>query len=224
MNGIQDLNNLIQFSLNPGQFIRNLLIALICGFLISRFYRWTSKPSNNAKTFVNSLITLTMITAVVIIVIGNNLARAFGLVGAMSIIRFRTAVKDVQDIVFIFFSLAIGMASGIGLLMISLVGTVTIGMVMLGIAHVQSYTHMKRNYLLQFSIPAQADNDAPYLKIFEKFCAKHHLINMKFSEYDDHFDLSFYIKLKNQNERDSFIVELSHIDGMKNVNLLFEEE
>jgi len=48
-------------------------------------------------------------------VIGNNLARAFGLVGAMSIIRFRTAIKETQDIIFIFFALAIGMASGVGL-------------------------------------------------------------------------------------------------------------
>jgi len=81
------------------QFIGNLVMALICGFIISIIYRWTYRGPHYSTSYVHSMVILAMVTALVIMVIGNNLARAFGLVGAMSIIRFRTAVKDTQDIV-----------------------------------------------------------------------------------------------------------------------------
>jgi len=115
------------FLSDVGQVIRSLIVALICGFLVSLLYRWTYRGSNCSITFVNALPALSMITAIVIVVIGNNLARAFGLVGALSIIRFRTAIKDIQDIVFIFFSLAVGMAAGVGLHSTAVAGTIVIG-------------------------------------------------------------------------------------------------
>jgi hypothetical protein len=90
-----------------------LSVALFAGLILTCLYRITYKGAGYTAGFVGSIILLTLITALVIMVIGNNLARAFGLVGAMSIIRFRTAVKDVMDIVFIFFALAVGMASGV---------------------------------------------------------------------------------------------------------------
>jgi uncharacterized membrane protein YhiD involved in acid resistance len=224
MNDIYDISTIFQLSLSPGTFVRNLVVALICGIGISRFYCWTSKSPNASRTFVSSLISLTMITAVVILVIGNNLARAFGLVGAMSIIRFRTAVKDVQDIVFIFFSLAIGMAAGIGQSMIAFIGTLSIGTVIIVISQIQAFSDTKRDFLLQFSFVPSAENEAPYLPILNKHCSKNHLINMKYLEYDQFLELSFYVKLKKPDKKDGFMSELSKIKGVKNINLFFDEE
>ena len=87
-----------------------------------------------------------MITAIVLMVIGNNLARAFGLVGAMSIIRFRTAVKDTQDIVFIFFSLAVGMAAGVGYHLIAICGTVFVSLTMLVLTQFSHGSTTQREY------------------------------------------------------------------------------
>jgi uncharacterized membrane protein YhiD involved in acid resistance len=224
MNGIHDLYTVLQFSLTPGIFIRNLLVALICGISISLFYVWTSKSPNSSRTFIGSLIFMTMIMAVVILVIGNNLARAFGLVGAMSIIRFRTAVKDVQDIVFIFFSLAIGMAAGIGLSMIAFIGTASIGLVILAVSRVQSFSGLQRDYLLQFSYAAASGNDAPYIPVLQKFCSKHHLLNIKYIDHDSHIELSFYVKFKDQKEKSGFIHALAQINGVHNINIFFDEE
>lgn len=224
MNSFPDVQNLFSFSISAGQVIRNLVVALICGFLISRFYCWTTKRPSNSSSFISALITLAMITAVVIMVIGNNLARAFGLVGAMSIIRFRTAVKDVQDIVFIFFSLTIGMAAGIGLSMISFIGTIGVGLVMLGLAQVQSHTQKKREYLLQFSFAPSAEGEAPYLPLFKKYCKQHNLINMKSHGPEGLLELSFYIHLKDPDKSNDFVLALGQIEGVQNVNLFFDEE
>lgn len=224
MNGIHDLCTVFQFSLSPGVFLRNLVVALICGICISLIYRLISKSPNSARSFAGSLIFMTMIMAVVILVIGNNLARAFGLVGAMSIIRFRTAVKDVQDIVFIFFSLAVGMAAGIGLAMIAFISTALIGLVMVAISSIQSVSDQKRDYLLQFSYAPTSDTDTQYIPVLQKYCNKHHLLNMKHFEHDGHIEMSFYIKFRDQAKKDGFIRELAGIDGVHTINIFFDEE
>ena len=224
MDSFQDIRNLLVFSVSAGQVIRNLGVALMCGFLISRFHGWVAPRPNHSRTFVHSLIALAMITAVVIMVIGNNLARAFGLVGAMSIIRFRTAVKDIQDIVFIFFSLAIGMAAGIGQSMIAFVGTLGVGLVMLGFAQVPSHTLRKREYVLQFSLVPSPEGEAPYLPLFKKYCKQHTLIHMKSHGYEEHLELSFYIHLKDQSASNRFIRELGKVEGVQHVHLFFDEE
>lgn len=224
MNGLQDIYTIFQFSLTPGMFIKNLVVAFVCGVAIARFYHWSTRSPNAARTFMTSLIPLTMITAVVMLVIGNNLARAFGLVGAMSIVRFRTAVKDVQDIVFIFFSLAIGMAAGIGLPMIAFFGTAGIGLVTLGIGRMQAFSDTKRDYLLQFSFNPASGEEAPYLTVLGKYCVKHQLINMKLIDGDHHVELSFYIRFKDRVPPENLVRDLAQFEDVKNVNLFFDEE
>ncbi len=224
MTDLLDVQNLLTFTLSAGEFIRNLTVALLCGLLITRFYEWANGRPNHPASFINSLVILTMITALIIMVIGNNLARAFGLVGAMSIIRFRTAVKDVQDIVFIFFSLAIGMAAGISQPRIAFIGTVGIGLVTLGLGKLQTRVRKKREYLLQFFFSPTGENGAPYLEVFNRYCKQQHLINMKSYGENGQLELSFYVQLKDQNQSSSFIGELGQLEEVQNVNLLFDEE
>lgn len=188
MNALQDVQHLLSFTLTSGLVIRNLIVALGCGILVSRFYAWVTQRPSNGRSFVGALILLTMITAVVIMVIGNNLARAFGLVGAMSIIRFRTAVKDVRDIVFIFFALAVGMAAGVDLPGIAFLGTAFIGLVGVAVSRIQTHTQKRREYLLQFIYTPGTDNTAPYLPVFAQYCRQHHLINSKLFDTADQLE------------------------------------
>ena len=92
----------------------NILVAFVLGFIVAVIYRITSHHKATNPTFMLTLAILSMVVALVMMVIGNSIARAFSLVGALSIIRFRTAVKDTRDIAYVFFALAAGMAAGIG--------------------------------------------------------------------------------------------------------------
>lgn len=166
-----------------------------------------------------------MITSVVIMVIGNNLARAFGLVGAMSIIRFRTAVKEPLDIMFIFFSLAIGLAAGVGLFAVAIGGTIFIGIVLIVLTKTSIISSSREEYLLQFYYAgADESNDAPYLAVLKKYCKSHKLINIKSLGNGDGLELSFYVHLKQKDENAGFIKELKTITGLNHVNLFFDEE
>jgi uncharacterized membrane protein YhiD involved in acid resistance len=207
-----------------GPVIGSMAVALVCGFLISLFYRWTYRGPDYSITFVNSIPALSMITAGVIMVIGNNLARAFGLVGALSIVRFRTAIKDTQDIVFIFFSFVVGMAAGVGLQSIAITGTVFIGISMFILSRINYASPKRREFLLQFYFTSSGEQEAPYLPTLEKYCRRHKLINVKSPRDGDLLELSYYINLKARDESGVFVRELGRIQDVTHVNLFSNEE
>ena len=156
-------------------------------------------------------------------VIGNNLARAFGLVGSMSIVRFRMAIKDTQDIVFIFFALAMGMAAGVGQHMVAVSSTLYIGIVIFVLAKINYAKPHKREYLLQFHYSSEDDESAPYSDILKMFCKKFKLVNIK-SVGDNIIELAYYVTPKKQEESKKFIKKLGSVEGIANINLFFDEE
>ncbi len=222
---LESFQNIFRFSITLEEVILNLLVALLCGGIIAIFYRKTYTGPGYSNTFVNSIVLLSMITAIVIMVIGNNLARAFGLVGAMSIIRFRTAVKDIHDIIYIFFALAIGMAAGVGFHSMAIVGSLFIGLISFSLIKVNLKSLPKREYLLQFVYLGEDDSEiSAYSETLEKYCKYSKLINVKSIGDDGNLELSFYIRLKKPDMSANLIQELKSIHGVQHVNLFFDEE
>ena len=222
---IEELRD-ITFFLTIKDVFGRLLIALLCGILISIFYRLTYKGLSYSSTFVNSLILLTMITSVVIMVIGNNLAAAFGLVGAMSIIRFRTAVKDTQDIMFIFFALAIGLACGVDFTSVAVAGTLTIGTVFFVIVKLNISSQRRKDFLLQIMISGTLAENSGLDDILEKFCRSYKVVNVKSvgEETNNNLEVSYYVKLKSEDNSNHFIQEMKKVNGVRFANLFFDEE
>lgn len=211
-------------SVTLGQVLTALTVALVCGLAISTLYRWTYRGTSYSPGFVRSMLFMAMITAIVMLAIGNNLARAFGLVGAMSIIRFRTAVKDPQDIVFIFFALAAGLAAGVGMHMVAIAGTLMIGLIVLITTKSNYGVLNKQSFLLQLTYSAPSQNgDASYLPVMKKYCKRHNLVNAR-SGIGDALNLTFYVKLRNDDLAEAFTRELGQAHHVSNVNLFYDEE
>jgi len=221
---LQEFSTIFVTGITFEQVATNLLFALLCGLAISWIYRLTYRGPGFAISFVHALIYLAMITAVVIMVIGNNLARAFGLVGAMSIIRFRTAVKDTADIVFIFFSLAIGMAAGVGMHKLALGATMLIGLVMIIMAKSTAVLPMGRKFLLQFSLLGDKPDAVPYEIILKEYCRTYKLINVKTEEEENLYEISFYVDLRDEQKHYELVKKLRQLTGMLRVNLFYDEE
>lgn len=221
---LNDLNNIFNVTATPQQIILNLIVALFAGILISIFYRKSYNGPGYQASFVNSLILLVIITAIVIMVIGNNLARAFGLVGAMSIIRFRTAVKETQDIMYIFFSLAIGMAVGVGQYGLALFGSVFIGSITYFLSKSKFSTPIKSDLLLQFNYSSKNNGTPAYSQLIDTYCKKSKLINAKALGNEETLELSFYVGFKNKEKSTEFVQRLRKVDGVENVNLFYDEE
>jgi uncharacterized membrane protein YhiD involved in acid resistance len=222
----QNLQDIFVFSLTVKEAISNILVALVCGIMISLLYRITYKGVNYPITFANAIIMLTMITALIIMVIGNNLARAFGLVGAMSIIRFRTAVKDSQDIMFIFFALGIGLSAGVGIYAVTFTSTILIGLAIYLTTRINRSDKKKKVYLLQILAEENIIPDNAYGPILDKHCVNQKLINIKTLSHEkkDLLEISHYVKLKYENQSEKMIKDLKSIPGTSKVNLFFDEE
>ena len=110
-------------SYSAPQVALNIVFAFVLSSLVALVYQITHKGYSYSKNYVTSLILISLVTTLVMMIIGNSLARAFALLGAFSIIRFRTAIKDVKDISFVFLCLVIGMAAGTNNYIIGIIGT-----------------------------------------------------------------------------------------------------
>jgi uncharacterized membrane protein YhiD involved in acid resistance len=225
---MEALRSLVQelqlLPLNGPTVLVKIGIAFICGLAIAWLYRRTYRGPGYSVAYTNTLILLSMATAVVIMVIGNNLARAFGLVGALSVVRFRHAVKNTQDIVYVFLSLAVGMAAGVGFYDVALVGTLSIGLVILLLYKTRFATPRRDDYLLQFNCRAGSDKTPPYQAILDGHCAKVTPVNVRSLGDTDLIELSYYVRLKRKDEADALIRDLNRTPGVQYVNLFFDEE
>ncbi|MEM7473697.1 MAG: DUF4956 domain-containing protein [Planctomycetota bacterium] len=99
-------------------------LSAFCSMMIAYCYRGTHKGTGYSQNYTQSLVLLSLVTTLIMIVIGSNIARAFSLVGALSIIRFRNAVKETRDVAFIFFAMAIAMACGTRFYSLAMTATV----------------------------------------------------------------------------------------------------
>jgi uncharacterized membrane protein YhiD involved in acid resistance len=156
-------------------------------------------------------------------VIGNNLARAFGLVGSLSIIRFRTAVKDTKDIVYLFFSLATGMMAGAGYFMIAMAGTLLIGAVLAMLAMTDYGMPNQHEFLVQFIYTGPDGGEAGYIRTMAEFSREYRITNAKSKMNGASIELSYYVRLKDRQTIQPFIRALCQVNGVEQVKCFFDE-
>ena len=221
-----DFQNIFMFNITATDVIGNVLVAMLCGIFIALLYKYTYKGLNYSASFTISLIMLTMITAIVIMVIGNNLARAFGMVGAMSIIRFRTAVKDAADIMFIFFALSIGLAAGVKLYSVAVLGTFFVGFVYLIITKFGFTLPQNREFLMQITARGDQLPDNPFINTIKPYCRRQKLVNVKTmgQDPDQLMEFSYYIKMKDDQKGNLLVSDIRRLAGVEQVNLFFDED
>jgi len=136
MNGVLNFSDLFKKSflttttqdLTLGRILLTLGLAFLVGLFLYFVYKRTFRGVLYSRSFNLSLIAITLITSLVIMAVTSNIVLSLGMVGALSIVRFRTAVKDPMDLVFLFWAIAIGIVTGAGLHMLALVGSLVIGL------------------------------------------------------------------------------------------------
>ena len=116
-------------TLTPGDIVLGLLVSLIAGVFILFVYRRTMRQVSFNRSFCVSLLLVCSISSMMVLTITSNLALSLGMVGALSIVRFRTAVKDASDTSFLFWAVAAGITSGAGFYLLTLIGCLFVGVV-----------------------------------------------------------------------------------------------
>jgi uncharacterized membrane protein YhiD involved in acid resistance len=129
--------------------------ALLC-FILAYVYRATHRGTSYSQSFLVSLIIMSVATSVVMVIIGSNIARAFSLVGALSIIRFRTAVKDTKDTAFLFTAIVAGMACGTGFYFQGAALTIFASFLCLALFHFDYGTKKRLESILRITLSEEA--------------------------------------------------------------------
>ena len=120
-----------QSTLSWEQIAANIIVSGIIGFLIFISYMISHRGTIYSKKFNVSLVVLTVLTSMVMTVIGNNVALSLGMVGALSIVRFRTAIKDSRDTVYIFWTIIVGICCGVGDFVVAGIGSAVVFILLL---------------------------------------------------------------------------------------------
>ncbi len=217
------LSNLADIShiYHPSEILINLVLSFILGVLISLIYKKTHKGLSYSQSFMVTNIFVAVIVCMVIMIIGNSLARAFALVGALSIIRFRTVVKDTKDTAYIFWSLAAGMAAGTGSYFLAIAGSIIIS----GIALMLFYTNfgsiIKSEFIVQFRINSNDSNiTSQYNRLISDFTKSQTLLSSESSGDGQTIKVSFDVVMKEEMKQNELISKISKIDGVSEVVII----
>jgi hypothetical protein len=149
--------------------VLTIILSFALSLLIGWIYRATHRGTSYSQTFVHTLIIVSTVVAVVMLIVGSNIARAFTLVGALSIVRFRNAVKETRDVGFIFFAMAIGMACGTRFYLLAIIATFVICVLILAMVRLNMFSKELRELILKIRLPS----DIPYATLFDGVFNKH---------------------------------------------------
>ena len=204
--------------------VMDVVLVLTLSFLTSAFIGWiyqqTHRGTSYTQSFVFTLVMNGMIVALVMLVVGSNIARAFSLVGALSIIRFRNAVKETRDVGFIFFTMAIGMAVGTRFYLLAVIGAVVISLVILLMTRFDWYAREMNSQILRIQIP----NDAPFDDMFDpsflRYTRASELISVDSVYNGTMTELTYSIGMKKSNRIEEFITELKKLNDGNKVTLI----
>ncbi|MFC0469980.1 DUF4956 domain-containing protein [Halalkalibacter kiskunsagensis] len=170
-----------------------IALSFLLSLLITWVYKKTHKSGQYSQTFVQTIIIMSVVVSVIMIVIGNNIAVAFGLVGAFSIIRFRSAMADPKDIAFIFFGMAAGIACGLGFYTLAILFAITLSL-LIYILYATNYgAKDELAKTLKVTIPENMHYDQVFDEIFATFLAQHKLLQVETTNLGTMYQLTYTI-------------------------------
>jgi uncharacterized membrane protein YhiD involved in acid resistance len=192
----------------------SMLVAVGLTIAVALVYRATHRGVQYSAAFSTTLVMLSAVGTLVMIVIGDSMARAFGVFGALSLIRFRTAVKDPKDIAFVFLSLAIGMAAGTGRFLIAGAGTAVMILVVVVLSVIRFGARVRDDYLLRlvYSGP-EATKEVP--RLLEGSAKRVVLLTLQ--SFGDGVEATWLITAKSR--PDEVIAALRAVPGVTDVHL-----
>ncbi|MGB0452488.1 MAG: DUF4956 domain-containing protein [Bacteriovoracaceae bacterium] len=197
---------------------------ILCLF-IGYFYKRTNYQNHYSINFILAIPLFGALTSIITLLIGSNIARAFGLVGALSLIRFRTAVKDPIDSIYLFWALGVGMACGTGFYLAA-IAIVLLGITYMAILYKIKFAQSERvNLIVKAFFSKSADESQ--IKSFEKECESYfssvNPLNIYTSSQSDENEFVYSCQLKKRMGTTSLVEELKKNKDVKKVEVLSQD-
>jgi uncharacterized membrane protein YhiD involved in acid resistance len=211
-------------ALDPELIVMALLMAFVLGQTLAWTYCWTHSGLSYSRSFTQSLVLVTILVAMVMIVVGNNIVTAFGLLGALAIIRFRNVLKDTRDTVFIFSGLVIGLAVGSQRWTAALIGTAAIVLVSFYLSISGFGSRGRFDGFLRYRMandgPAQAEAD----RVLHRFCRQAKRVSVRRFGGEPMTDYTWHVRLRDREGVQDLVGQMERVGGVEDVSLVLQEE
>ncbi len=204
------------------------VLALVLSFflclMVAYFYRVTHQGLSYSVAFVHTIVIMGVTVSIIMLIIGSNIARAFALVGALSIIRFRNAVKDSRDVAFIFVTMAIGMATGTGFYAAAVVFTLFVTAMIYFLYRFNVGAMRVKEILLKVHLPEGIDYQQAFKDVFLEHLRDHSLLSVETIRDGQQLELVYSVELKRGAEERSFVEAVRGVTAGGKVALLPGQE
>jgi hypothetical protein len=197
-----------------------ILITFCLGMIISFTYMKTHSKGHYSQNFSLTLIMIPCTIAIIILLIGDNLARAFGLAGAFSIIRFRSAAGDPKDISYIFFTMATGLACGVGLFGYAIIFCILLCLIMFVLSKVNFGAGKTTDKMLKIVIPEDLDYQGAFDDVFRFYTFDYELKKVKTTDLGTLYELVYLVNIKKDLNEKEFLDAIRCRNGNLNVILV----
>jgi hypothetical protein len=221
-----DLNTFLRSLDNTGVTFTaaDVLLTIVLSFALALVIAWTYKGTHHgssySQSFVQTLVILAMVVGVVMLIIGSNIARAFTLVGALSIVRFRNAVKETRDVGFIFFTMAIGMACGTRFYLLGIIATVVIcGLIWLMVRR-DMFAKEVREQVLKIRVPADVRYEQLFDAAFDLYLTRADLLGLEVVQAGMLTELVYGVELKPGASPQALLDDLRRLNDNNKVMLI----
>ena len=207
--------------------MEQVALALLLTFSLAQGLSWvyerTYEGLSYSRSFVQSLVLGALVACVLMLAIGDNLARGLGIMGTMALVRFRTNVRDPRDMAFVFGSLAVGVACGVSAYAIALMGSLAFSLaaafVSLGpVGHRQRYDGLLRFWMAR----DRADGEAVRATLSEH-CRDFVLVALRDLAQGDALEYAYQVRLRRPGGQDRLVQALEKLPGLGGLNLLVQE-
>jgi len=196
--------------------------AFVLGIAISLVYMKTHKTKTPSHSFALTLVMLPVVVTVIILLVGSNIARAFSLAGAFSIIRFRSAPGDAKDITYVLFTMAVGLAAGMGFLLYAAVITAALCVMML-VLEIAGYGRSKGTVkMLKITVPENLDFKNAFDEVIQKYVITSKLQRIKTADLGSLYELVYSVTMNDSINEKDFIDELRCRNGNLNITLILD--
>jgi len=207
--------------------LRTALVSLLAAFAMSHLlavvYVWSHRGLSYTQSFVQTLVMSGVVTAMMMLAIGNNIVWGIGVVGALALVRFRTNLRDPRDMVFIFAALVAGIACGTRAYALGAVGTILFSMVALYLAHVPFGARKSFDGLLRFTIPWEGSGNAAATETMQKHCRQFVLATVREVGQGEASEHVYHVRFRRDDSRQKLAQELAAVPGLSGMELMLED-
>jgi uncharacterized membrane protein YhiD involved in acid resistance len=210
-------------SLSLQHVISAMLLSFVLCSVVAKLYQLTFQSLSYSRSFVHTLILGGMIVCMVMMSMGDSLARGIGVLGALSLIRFRTVVRDPRDMMFLFSTLGLGIACGAGMFAVAVTGCVLLSSVIVLLHWAPFATHRRYEAMLRFLVEANDDTAREDVdKVLAECCSAYMLIAMREAVQGDLLEYSYQVRLVDPSYQVDLVKKLEALDTIAEVNLVMQ--